>query len=78
MFKHGTLWDKLTRTVVEALDAGALQPIPTDIEFVEDCGVRFLVRVVTNLARKQHAKVESEAAMAAGPIRFCPTIRRCT
>jgi ATP adenylyltransferase len=32
-----------------------LQPIPTTYEFVEDCGIRFVVRVVDNLARKAAA-----------------------
>ncbi len=59
MFQTGTLWDTLTRATVDALDSGALRSIPTEYEFVEDAGVRFLVRVVTNLARKRYAKVES-------------------
>lgn len=59
MFEPGTLWDSLTRATTDALDSGALRSIPTEHEFVEDAGVRFLVRVVTNLARKRHAKVES-------------------
>jgi len=59
MFQPGALWDSLTRATADALDTGALRSIPTDYEFVEDRGVRFLVRVVTNLARKRHAKVES-------------------
>jgi len=53
------LWEELTRATDDALRGGALRSIPTDFEFVDDGGVRFLVRVVTNLARKQHAKVES-------------------
>lgn len=72
MFQPGTLLDRLTRTTIEALDAGALQPIPTDFEFVEDCGVRFLVRVVSNLARKQHAKVESGGGDGGRPNPFLP------
>jgi len=72
MFEPGTLWDRLTRATVEAIDAGALQPIPTDFEFVEDCGVRFLVRVVTNLASKQHAKVESGGGDGGRPNPFLP------
>ncbi len=59
MFQTGTLWDSLTRATAKALESGALRSIPTEYEFVEDAGVRFLVRVVTNLARKRHARVES-------------------
>jgi len=61
VFERGTLWEKLTRTTEDALRSGALRPIPTDFEFVEDADLRFLVRVVTNLARKQHAKIESDS-----------------
>jgi ATP adenylyltransferase len=59
VLERGTLWEKLTRTTNDALRSGALRPIPTDFEFIEDGDVRFLVRVVTNLARKQHARIES-------------------
>lgn len=59
MFQPGTLWDSLTRATADALESGALRSIPTEYEFVEDAGVRFLVRLVRNLARKRHAQVES-------------------
>lgn len=59
MFETGTLWDSLTRASANALESGTLHSIPTEYEFVEDANVRFLVRIVTNLARKHHAKVES-------------------
>jgi len=46
------LWNEtLTRTAA-ALASGALQPIATTGAVVEAAGVRFLVRVVANLARK--------------------------
>jgi ATP adenylyltransferase len=35
-----------------ALRVGALQPIPTEFEFLEDHGMQFLVRIVSRLARK--------------------------
>lgn len=38
-----------------AIACGALQSIPTQAEFIEDQGVRFLVRVVSNLVRKDSA-----------------------
>jgi ATP adenylyltransferase len=38
-----------------ALASGALQPIETDTVLVEDAGVRFIVRTVSSLARKQEA-----------------------
>lgn len=38
------------------LSCGALQPIPTIYEFIEDSGIRFVVRVVDNLACKAAAR----------------------
>ena len=49
----GALWPLLQRRQREALASGALQPIDTAQYLVEDGGVRFLVRVVANLARKE-------------------------
>ena len=50
--REGTLWNRLLRQTEHALRLGALRPIPTDYEFVEEAGVRFLVRVLSNLSRK--------------------------
>ena len=52
VLQRGALWDKILRTTDKALASGALQPIPTAFEFIEDAGVSFLVRVVTGLAHK--------------------------
>jgi len=52
----GTLWQNTLNTTKTALDCGALQPISTDYEWVEQAGIRFLVRIVTNLVRKEKAK----------------------
>lgn len=56
MFVPGTLRVELARVTDAALQSGALQPIPTETEFVEDSGIRFLVRVVSNLARKDQLR----------------------
>ncbi len=56
LIRKGTLGDALMMATERALGAGALLPIPTDYEFVEDGGVRFFVRVLTNLARKDEEK----------------------
>ena len=53
MGNKGTLWQAVVRRTQEALARGDLQPIPTEPEFVEDGGIRFVVRVVANLARKR-------------------------
>lgn len=51
-FRPGTLWRQLLTVTQQALQSGALQPIPTDFQYIEDGGIRFLVRLVRHLARK--------------------------
>ncbi len=51
-FARGTLRDSLAQASARALATGALLPIATGCEFVEDGGVRFFVRVLTNVAVK--------------------------
>ncbi len=66
MFAPGTLREKLTQVTDAALQSGALQPIPTETNFVEDGGIRFLVRVVSNLARKDQLR-RAAGERPAGP-----------
>lgn len=49
------LWSLTQQKTLHALKCGALQSIQTDYEFVEQNGVRFLVRILANLARKEKA-----------------------
>jgi len=51
----GTLWRRLLEQTEYALQCGALQSIPTKYELVEQGGIRFLVRIIANLARKDAA-----------------------
>ena len=46
------LWHRLLEVTRSALASGALVPIETAFDCVEQDGVRFLVRVATNLRRK--------------------------
>ncbi|MBW2526184.1 MAG: phosphorylase [Deltaproteobacteria bacterium] len=46
------LWTRVLERTREAAACGAQQSIPTDYEFVDDGDIRFLVRVVANLKRK--------------------------
>ncbi|MCT7996929.1 ATP adenylyltransferase family protein [Laspinema olomoucense] len=55
-----TLWFKVKHCTKQGIESGALQSIPTDSEFLETQGMRFLVRILSNLVRKQKAK-QSEA-----------------
>jgi len=52
----GSLWPRLVARTRAALASGALLSIPTDHEIVEDRGVGFLVRVLSNLERKDADK----------------------
>ncbi|GFE70740.1 phosphorylase [Chroococcus sp. FPU101] len=51
-----TLWHKVRSQTQHAFLCGALQPILTEYEIIEDTGILFLVRIVKNLARKDAAK----------------------
>lgn len=57
----GTLWPAITQRTVQALQSGALCPIETTEAAIEDGGVRFLVRQVSSLARKDKARGTSRA-----------------
>ena len=48
----GALWPAVLRQTAHALDCGALLPIETIRTTIEDSGVRFLIRQVSSLARK--------------------------
>jgi sulfate adenylyltransferase (ADP) / ATP adenylyltransferase len=50
-----TLWSQIRLQTQRALECGALQPIPTTYVWVEQSGVRFLVRVLANIQRKEDA-----------------------
>jgi len=65
MIEKGTLWQTITGKTANALKSGVLMPIPTDYEFVEDSGIRFIVRVVSGLARKDEAREQQEGEFPA-------------
>ncbi len=52
LLRPGTLWPALQRQTRHALASGALTPIRTEQVTVDDDGIRFLLRVVSSLARK--------------------------
>ncbi len=51
--KSGTLWPLVVHRTQEALRCGALQPIATLSERVEQAGVNFIIRMISSLQRKQ-------------------------
>ncbi|MEM7726758.1 MAG: DUF4922 domain-containing protein [Cyanobacteria bacterium P01_A01_bin.45] len=60
MLESGSLYKKAIQASKHALECGALVSIPTDFEFVESGGVSFLVRILTNLVRKDKAKKKQD------------------
>ena len=64
-FDRGTLWGRVKARTTYAIERGAIQTIPTHSEWVEQGGVNFLIRIVSNLARKAQAKVEQQQSAVA-------------
>ncbi len=57
-FKRGTLWKLLQERSARAKKLGALHAIQTTSEFVQQNNLQFLVRIVSNLAKKNQEKIE--------------------
>ncbi len=70
--QKGTLWQKILRVTDKALSTGALLSIPTEYEFIEDCGMRFFVRMLSNLRLKDEAKQQQEKESAATGVQVNP------
>ena len=62
----GTLWERLRERTETALAAGALKSIPTAGEEIEEVGMRFSVRVLTSLLRKEEERWQQERESPAG------------
>jgi ATP adenylyltransferase len=65
-FPPGSLVTAIDRTRGRALASGALQPIETEQETIEDGGVRFVVRRVSSLALKHVERHRRASRAAAG------------
>jgi ATP adenylyltransferase len=61
-FTRGTLWERVAVRTAEALASGALHPIATDQAYVEEAGVRFLVRVLARWKEKERAAPRPDSA----------------
>ena len=70
----GTLWPKVQASTVHALQCGAIHTIPTSFEVVEQDGVKFLIRIVSNLAGKAQEADQQRSFMPANmhPNPFLP------
>ena len=62
VLEPGSLWTRVKEQTQHALASGALQPLPTEYEFVEQDGIHFLVRILSNLVRKDEAKRDCQSA----------------
>lgn len=60
LLQPSTLWNSVKKQTNHALECGALLSIPTEFEFVEQDGVQFLVRILSNLVRKDTAKKQQD------------------
>jgi ATP adenylyltransferase len=65
-FARGSLAGRIAAVSAAALASGALLPIATGFEFVQDGGVRFFVRVLASLQRKSDQRAAEQRAAAAG------------
>jgi ATP adenylyltransferase len=65
LLKPGTLWSQTKEQTEQALKSGALQPIPTRYEFVEQSGVQFFVRI-SDLTRKDEDRKQQDEAAVSG------------
>jgi ATP adenylyltransferase len=65
-FARGSLAGRIATVAAEARAAGAMLPFATRHQFVEDRGVRFFVRVLENLRRKDDQRAAQERSAAAG------------
>jgi sulfate adenylyltransferase (ADP) / ATP adenylyltransferase len=63
----GILWQRVIAQTDAAIASGALLSIPTAHEWVEDQGTQFLVRIVTNLVRKEQDKQQQEKKTKVDP-----------
>jgi len=60
MFPQGSLRETVKLRTAAALQTGALQPLDTDIEFVVDSGIEFMIRVATSLERKERSRQKAD------------------
>ena len=58
MFNKGTLLQLIDEVTQKALANGSLLPIRTGSEYVDDKGVRFVVRILSNLVRKDEDRLQ--------------------
>ena len=68
----GSLWKKIVARSLHATRMGALHFIPTETEYISQCGIEFLVRIAPSLTSKDDAKNALEKQNAATKKPFNP------
>ena len=66
---HGMLWQSVVDSTLHAIQCGALEQIPTRIEYIEERGIRFQVHIVQQLERK---RAEGVTQLKVGTNPFLP------
>lgn len=66
-WQTGALWQRLKAQTAHGMATGALQPVETTFEHIEDAQIRFVVRVLANLARKEKARAQQGKTKPANP-----------
>lgn len=66
-WESGSLWQKLKAQTAHGLSTGDLQPIKTEIHRVEECGIRFIIYVLSSISRKEKARKEQGKTKPANP-----------
>ena len=56
----GKLWNRIVEQTKYARHCGALQSIETDYQFIEQNGISFLVRSLSNIVRKEQAQQQKK------------------
>jgi ATP adenylyltransferase len=64
--EKGSLLQNIVKTAQHAREIGALLPIPTSNVYIQENGVKFSVRVLAGLKKKDRARKEQEAASEQG------------
>jgi len=62
LLQPGSLWSRVREQAEWAIAHKSLLSIPTEYEFVEQAGIRFIVRTVSNLVRKDEHQKNSKAS----------------
>ena len=66
-WKANRLWSRLKEQQQHGLLTGSLQPIETNADYIESGGVRFVVRILANLSRKEEAKQQQKKVSSTNP-----------